>query len=102
MIVFEILQKTYRIIRNWWDTVARSKAIVSKTKQITQNSGKLIAEIRADGLHADDFWKLRDGGWQLRNEAENLVNEVGALGDKIKEETHHITQEVQQTATPTA
>lgn len=87
MIIFDMLQKTYRIIRNRSDTVTRSKTILTKAKQITQNSGKLIAEVKADGIHLDDFPKLKAWGGQLRTETENLVNEVGALGEKIEVNT---------------
>lgn len=99
MIVFEVIQKTYRIIRNWSHTVARSKAIVQKTKQLTQNSGKLIAEIKADGLHFDDLKKLHEGWEKLLTEVETIANEVGSLGEKIKDETTTLRQEASQLTT---
>ncbi len=94
MVVFEILQKTYRLIRNRWDTVARSKNIVNKTKEIAQSSGKLIQDVRADGIHFDDLAKLRDGWGEIWVEVENVANEVGAIGEKI--EVNTLTEKIKK------
>lgn len=88
--ILELIQKTYRIIRNWWDTINRGKVIITKTKEFTAKSWSLIKEVRQDGIHFDDLNKIKEWWGDLWNEAENIATEVGALGEKLQEETKKV------------
>ncbi len=86
MIVRDIITKTYRIIRNWSDTMNRWRMIVVEVKNLKDNSNHLIQEIKSDWLDLEDLSKLQQWTQKIWTDGEKIVDEVSMFGEKIKEE----------------
>ncbi len=86
MIVRDIITKTYRIIRNWSDTMNRWRMIVVEVKNLKDNSNHLIQEIKSDWLDLEDLSKLQQWTQKIWTDGEKIVDEVSMIWEKIKEE----------------
>ena len=86
MIVRDIITKTYRIIRNWSDTMNRWRMIVVEAKHLKDTSQNLIQEIQSDWLDREDVAKIQEWTQKIWTDGEKIVDEVSMFGEKIKEE----------------
>ena len=86
MIIRTMITKTYRIVRNWSDTLNRGKMIAREAKTLHENSKELIQDIKNDWLDRQDIQKLQQGSQKLRTDGEKIMDEVTMIGEKIKDE----------------
>lgn len=86
MIVRDIITRTYRIIRNWSDTMNRWRMIVVEAKNLKDTSQHLMQEIQSDWLDREDVTKMQQWAQKIWTDWEKIADEVSMFWEKVKEE----------------